>query len=252
MALTVSTYSDWLAGTLSQYEQLAKTLVAHKAEKGRVVEGIVKSAIRAILPGKFSIGTGFVVTSSGQVSTQLDLVIYDGFSNAPVLLEGGTGLFPVEIVYGVVEVKSLLAKKDVQSAAAAIGTLRRLALEKRYVRFGAEDRGSGQQVVKTEQYEMPLAPRTFIFSVRSNLSDVKIQDVLREATEAENAYVHGLAVAQKNLFFQQIPFRRPHAFEMYHDKAFARFCASLLASIQSMPMAPVYLGGYFDIESTNP
>jgi Domain of unknown function (DUF6602)/Resolvase, N terminal domain len=103
----VPEYTEWLASSISRYEALAKSIVAHRGEKGRIVEGVVKSALRAILPGRFSIGTGFAITSSGKTSPQLDLVIYDALLNAPIILEGGIGLFPIECIYGFVAVKSV-------------------------------------------------------------------------------------------------------------------------------------------------
>src|SRR4051794_34848297 len=113
----VTEYAAWLKRSLSSYESLAKTLVQHKAEKGRIVESVVKTALRSILPGRFSIGTGFVINSDGQSSSQLDLVIYDGHFNSPIVLEGGTGLFPVECVYGHVEVKSRLDRDEIDKIA---------------------------------------------------------------------------------------------------------------------------------------
>ena len=59
-----SIYSAWLESSISSYEALAKELVGHRAEKGRIVEGVVKAALRTVLPGKFSIGTGFAITAS--------------------------------------------------------------------------------------------------------------------------------------------------------------------------------------------
>ena len=107
-------YATWLAASLANYERLARHLIKHRAEKGRIVESVVKSALRGILPGRFSIGTGFAITESGQTSSQLDLVIYDGLFNSPIILEGGTGLFPIECVYGFVEVKSLLNGDEIE------------------------------------------------------------------------------------------------------------------------------------------
>src|SRR5215216_1254544 len=87
----VAEYTEWLRSSLSSYEALAKTLVKHRAEKGRIVESVLKGALRSILPGRFSLGTGFAITASGKSSSQLDVVIYDGFLNSPIMLEGGTG-----------------------------------------------------------------------------------------------------------------------------------------------------------------
>ena len=109
----VPQYTAWLESSMSSYEVLAKSLVQQRAEKGRIVEAVVKTALRAILPGRFSIGTGFAITASGKTSSQLDLVIYDGYTNAPIILEGGTGIFPIECIYGFVEVKSVLNGKAI-------------------------------------------------------------------------------------------------------------------------------------------
>src|SRR5262245_21166661 len=49
----VPEYTEWLASSLSRYEALARRLVHHRAEKGRIIEGVVKSALRGILPGRF-------------------------------------------------------------------------------------------------------------------------------------------------------------------------------------------------------
>ena len=90
----VKEYAAWLTATLKNYETLAKSLVTHHAEKGRIVESVMKSALRSILPGRYSLGTGFIVTASGRSSPQLDIVIYDGFTNAPVILEGERAFSP--------------------------------------------------------------------------------------------------------------------------------------------------------------
>jgi hypothetical protein len=66
-------YTMWLTASLSNYEKLARALVKHRYEKGRIVESVVKRALRGILPGRFSIGSGFAITASGQTSCQLDL-----------------------------------------------------------------------------------------------------------------------------------------------------------------------------------
>jgi len=81
MPSAFSTYAEWMQSSLLHYEKLAKSLVQHKAEKGRIVEGVVKSALSTILPKRFSIGTGFAITSSGKTSSQLDIIIYDGLNN---------------------------------------------------------------------------------------------------------------------------------------------------------------------------
>src|SRR5258708_27724709 len=131
--LAVAEYTVWLKASIARYEELAKNLMRHRAEKGRIVEAVVKTALRSILPGRFSIGTGFAITASGKASSRLDLVIYDANFNSPIILEGGTGLCPIECIYGFIEVKSKLDGPKIAGVAKAIETVRGLASEKRYV-----------------------------------------------------------------------------------------------------------------------
>lgn len=144
----VVSYTGWLAASLARYEALAKSLVAHKPEKGRVVEGVVKGALRNMLPGRFSIGTGFAVTASGRASPQLDIVIYDGLTNAPIILEGGTGLFPIECIFAFIEVKSTLNLTEINKATQAIKIVRDLASEKRFAGYVLKDDDEGNKVAK--------------------------------------------------------------------------------------------------------
>ena len=132
----------WLAASLSNYEKLARHWLS-TGPKGRIVESVVKRALRGILPGRFSIGSGFAITASGHYSSQLDLVIYDGHSDYSIILEGGTGLFPIECVYAFVEVKSLLNGEEIEKFTKAVRTVRNLASEKRYVVYRERDDDKG-------------------------------------------------------------------------------------------------------------
>jgi hypothetical protein len=147
MPSAVSTYAKWMQSSLLHYEELAKSLVQHKAEKGRIVEGVVKSALSTILPKRFSIGTGFAITSSGNTSSQLDIIIYDALNNSPIILESGLGLFPIECVYGFIEVKSVLNKMGIVRFTEAVGTVRSFAKEKKYVLYGRHNDDNGNPLV---------------------------------------------------------------------------------------------------------
>ena len=63
-------------------------------------------------------------------------MIYDAINNSPILLDGGVGLFPIECVYGIIEVKSVLDKSAIENSAVSIGTIRGFAKEKRYIVMG--------------------------------------------------------------------------------------------------------------------
>lgn len=249
MDAPISEYTDWLASSISRYEELAKSIVAHRPEKGRVVEGIVRSALRTILPVRYSIGTGFAVTASGKISPQLDIVIYDAFQNAPIILEGGAGLFPIECIYGFVEVKSVLDRGAIKQTAKSFELVRSFGDEKNYVRFEREDAGEGGVVARERAFPYVLQPRSFIFSIRSEFESAKkAVNALRDATQPyANAFVTGLAVLQKEWFISQIPHSEPHEFNVVEGKAFARFCKTVLVTVQSMPMFPASMDKYLNL-----
>lgn len=62
------------------------------------------------------IGSGFIITSTGKVSTQCDLIIYDK-NNSPLIENNNKQrFFPIECVVGIGEVKSDLNKKQFKDA----------------------------------------------------------------------------------------------------------------------------------------
>jgi hypothetical protein len=244
----VPDYTAWLRSSISSYEALAKTLVGHRAEKGRIVEAVVKTALRAILPGRFSIGTGFAITASGKSSSQLDLVIYDAMFNAPIILEGGTGLFPIECIYGFVEVKSLLDGPAIETATKAIGVVRGFAAEKRYSVYGTRKDGQNNPVTSEWEIAETLSPRSFLFAINSAYSNIDVVEAkLRAATVKNKAHLHGLAVMERDWFLSQEAHRDPPEFVRYEGQSFARLCASVLHTIQSMFMQPASMSRYLSL-----
>ena len=244
----VSEYTGWLRSLISSYEALGKTLVAHRAEKGRIVEAVVKTALRAILPGRFSIGTGFAITASGKTSPQLDLVIYDAMFNAPIILEGGTGLFPIECIYGFVEVKSSLDGNEIEAATKAIGIIRSFADEKRYAVYEARKNERNNPVSVQLEVPVRLAPRSFLFAINSDYGDIdSVAARLKQATVKNAAHLHGLAVMEPEWFLAQTAYTDPPEFVHHKGQSLAWFCASVLDNIQSMPMSPASMSRYLSL-----
>lgn len=235
-------YYEWLAASVGRYETLAKTLVEHKPEKGRIVEGIVKASLRAILPSRYSLGTGFVITAGGDTSPQLDVVIYDAFENAPIILEAGVGVFPIECVYGFVEVKSKLDSDGIESAAKAIAQVRSYASQKTYEGYAVN--GGEEPVSIPMRLGNDLPPRSYLFALRTSLSEAKLMKSLEEQAQAHDAHFHALAVMDPNFFAAQRPYKRPLEFVTATDKAMARFGSSVLHGVQSFPMSPASMSKY--------
>ncbi|HYM88638.1 MAG TPA: DUF6602 domain-containing protein, partial [Nitrospiraceae bacterium] len=86
--------------------------VPHAGERGTAREDVVRSCLGDFLPKRCGVGTGFVMDTKRAVSKQIDVVLYDRLVGTMLTIREGTGLFPVETVCGVGEVKSDLSTES--------------------------------------------------------------------------------------------------------------------------------------------
>jgi len=250
MASPLADYSGLIKKRLRDQERVARKLIAHSGEKGRAVEAAISTVLRGILPAKFELGTGFIINSKGGISPQLDIVIYDRFNNAPIEMEGGVGIFPVECVYGFVEVKTTLRARDVVDFAKAVSQIRKLAKAKEYATLvsnevlESEHRTAGT-IVSAVAKRSELAPRSYLFAhkVYTHEYETLIQKITG-AFKTYNAHAHAICVLSENWFLTQRPFMKEPAFKRKSGDAFINFHLSLLGTVQSFPMAPMYLRPY--------
>jgi hypothetical protein len=99
------------------FEDLTKkNKLLHPAEYGIYKEKICDDIIKFVIPSKFKTGTGFIINSNDDISTQCDIIIYD-YDNTPLIEDSSnTRFFPVETVVGIGEIKSSLAINDLIDA----------------------------------------------------------------------------------------------------------------------------------------
>jgi hypothetical protein len=88
-----------------------REVLTHRGEKGRSVEGEIIAWLRTFVPAEYGLSTGFVVFHSPTgptLSDQLDIIIYDAVRCGPIARFGTCDVFPLEAVYGYMEVKASL------------------------------------------------------------------------------------------------------------------------------------------------
>ncbi len=104
----IRNWFDKLEESLQADAALA-SLMGHGTLIGDAREFFVRRVLKTVLPPAVHIGRGMVVGANGQVSNQIDVVIYDPLF--PVLeIESGQGLYLNEGVIAAIEVKSTLNK----------------------------------------------------------------------------------------------------------------------------------------------
>lgn len=234
----------------SEFSDLSK----HQGEKGRHNEGHLKRFLQSQLPGSMAIHTGFIQCSNekyGQ-SSQQDIIIYDTHYNAPLYLSEDWGIFPIEMVHGIIEVKTTLTNKLLKEA---IG-------KNRLIRDMAE--GHGKYYVyhtSVESKEVPGAmnagrkrfvhktpPRFFIFTYKVDKKDFKNTDSLVRKLAAAcveyGGHCHGLYVLEEDSFISQHSNTRIPTFTYFDQDGWLLFLDQLKFTLRSIETPPADLEKY--------
>ena len=95
---------------------LIRDLVPHSGEIGTLIEQQFRSQLSEILPEKIGVSHGFVVDSNGEISKQMDIILYDRLNTPRILANDGTQMFPVEATYACGEVKTKLNSKELKDS----------------------------------------------------------------------------------------------------------------------------------------
>ena len=106
---------------------LAERMVDHPGELGMGREEIIRRFLRAYIPARFEVSTGFVFDSKGNVSKQLDIVIANALVCPRFETAGGNRFYPCESVVAVGQVKSsLTSDAELHSALANLESVKDL------------------------------------------------------------------------------------------------------------------------------
>ena len=252
-----SAYYEALRRIFELESQVLTATLPHRGERGRNDEERVRAFLAKVLPRRFSVGTGFLVCSNPAVpgSRQIDAVVFDETHNSPLHRELAAYVFPIEMVYGTVEVKGLLKPSDLVPTLRSIAEVRRLAKEKQYVVYGATPVGQNkldQLVVRPIEVTEKLAPRAFIFAYDATWKTISgFRDALKQALlKVPDAHVHGVIVLAKEWFAYQVPYtEEERQVKHYSDNSLLRFIKKMMHDLGSFPMRQVSIDRYLNIEA---
>lgn len=106
-----------------------RELIEHQGIKGERVEGAVKRFLLDFLPDRYTYRSGIVIDSSGgesDRSRQEDILVIDRFFNPRLFLDEELPIYPVEVVYCGIEVKTSIDGEGLRQAVENIASLKRL------------------------------------------------------------------------------------------------------------------------------
>jgi hypothetical protein len=97
----------------------ATNCISHNGEKGSLRETFIRQIVLSLLPNHFGIGSGIIVDFNGRESSQSDIIIYDKRLLPPIFEDVGRGIYPIDAVIRVLEVKSTLDNAGIIQAISA-------------------------------------------------------------------------------------------------------------------------------------
>lgn len=95
---------------------LNKKILTHPVAKGDASECEWINMLTSYLPNRYRADRAFIIDCEGNVSDQIDIVIYDRHYSPFILKQDGSTYIPAESVYAVIEVKPTLNKKNIEYA----------------------------------------------------------------------------------------------------------------------------------------
>jgi hypothetical protein len=120
-----SLFLDLQTGMIAQLTTNRKN-IAHPGTKGDASELRWLDVFRSYLPMRYQTEKAFVVDSKGNMSEQIDIIIFDRQYSPFLFNQDGALYVPAESVYAVIEVKQDLSKNNLEYAGAKAASVRSL------------------------------------------------------------------------------------------------------------------------------
>lgn len=150
--------------------------ISNPGDKGEFREdALVEFLNKNRLPKRYGIGSGQIIGHVQEPSKSSDLVIFDQFEGVPLMAGSRKQVFPIETVYGIVEVKSHLSKEKLIEGLENIKSVKSL-IPVKHVYVTEPDR--------SRRLLRPAAPFGFIFAYE--LANNSLDSLLKNLVEWEN------------------------------------------------------------------
>lgn len=99
--------------------------IPHPTAKGDITE-VDWLKVLYNLPSRYAVDKGFVIDGLGNLSQQIDAILYDRYYSPLILHKDSLLYIPAESVYAVLEIRQSLSKKNIQYAGMKAESVRKL------------------------------------------------------------------------------------------------------------------------------
>jgi len=166
---------------------LAAKTMEHAALAGNIREIALRNCVEPYLTHSFRCGSGKIVDTTGHLTKQIDLIVYQTKLAPPLMVSGEVGIFPAECCAYAFEVKSTLNATEIKSALEVANSVKKLR------RFPKSD-SSG--IMSYQQ----SGPVTILFAFGPDISGHELERYLKYDHD-ENPSFTGLLVLGKGYWY---------------------------------------------------
>ncbi|MFH1523624.1 MAG: DUF6602 domain-containing protein [Chloroflexota bacterium] len=122
----LSKYYEGIQSQLNVEVNSINKLFHHQGLKGQGNEDAIRNLVTKFIPKKYGVGSGIVIDQHGTVSKQSDIIIFDNHNYPELLSLTPVHMYPVDLVYATIEIKTTLDSKKSREAIENIKSVRSL------------------------------------------------------------------------------------------------------------------------------
>lgn len=147
-------------------------LFIHNGLKGEGNEAVIRELIKKFIPKKYGVDSGVIIDRKGNQSKQCDIIIYDNYYYPEIFSFSNIHLYPVDLVYALIEVKTTLNPSQAKLAIENIKSTKQLDFIKDFFRINPIDPiDFSDEKAVLWQNESTTPPLGLIFAYQSATSN---------------------------------------------------------------------------------
>lgn len=194
--------------------------IGHRGIEGEIREIAARECVEPFLTQSYQCGSGKIIDSFQNLSSQVDLAVYHRKVAPPILISRDLGVYPVECVRYVFEIKTKLTASEIQDANIKFRSVHRLISFPKELPDGRFKGGS--------------LPTTVLFAFGSDIQGSEITRYMR-ITENGDPPCTVLCVLGKGYWFYNHDTKRWYGIERSEkDPAYAEFAWFVLGLMNTL------------------
>lgn len=129
-------YWQLRVGAAASQLEAARRIISHGTTRGTIAENTIRGIIAPLLPFRYGVASGFLISTEATPSKQIDVLAFDRFESSPLYEDQAFAVISPEMAVLAIEVKSTLNKKDLREAVENVASVKRLNRNVMTVLFG--------------------------------------------------------------------------------------------------------------------